>query len=80
MLTSSGDQPAPLAAQHHPLLDAINDATKWGVSAAAFGTLLLRRDVAACWCLTGSVVAAFNCRVGERGCVPQQLMVAVGPQ
>lgn len=61
LLTSSTDNPD--MARHHPVLDVINDSTKWSVSAIAFGTLLLRRDVTACWCIMGSVVAAFNCRL-----------------
>ena len=65
LLSNSGDDMDPALLRHHPVLDAINDATKWGVSAAAFGTLLLRRDVPACWCILGSVVAAFNCRVSK---------------
>lgn len=61
----------PRGAQHagrrpasgHPLLEAMNDATKWAVSAAAFGTLLWRRDLLASWCVLGSIVAAINCKV-----------------
>jgi hypothetical protein len=48
---------------HHPALEAVNNATKWAVSAAAFTTLLARRDLLAAWCVLGSVVAAINCRV-----------------
>lgn len=48
---------------HHPALEAINDATKWAVSAAAFGTLLWRRDLLSAFCVLGSIVAAINCRV-----------------
>lgn len=47
----------------HSMLEAANDATKWAVSAAAFGTLLWRHDIVAAWCVLGSVVAAINCRV-----------------
>ena len=36
---------------------------RWAVSAAAFGTLLWRRDLLAAWCVLGSIVAAINCRV-----------------
>ena len=50
-------------AGHHPALEAVNNATKWAVSAAAFTTLLARRDLLASWCVLGSVVAAVNCRV-----------------
>jgi hypothetical protein len=83
MLTSSTDETLPERARHHPVLDGINEATKWAVSAAAFGTLLLRRDVAACWCLTGSVVAAFNCKVSLPGKARnglKGLLVLPGPQ
>lgn len=48
---------------HHPALEGLNNATKWAVSAVAFGTLLWRRDLLAAWCVLGSVVAALNCRV-----------------
>ena len=48
---------------HHPALEAINDATKWAVSAAVFGTLLWRRDLLSAFCVLGSIVAAINCRV-----------------
>ena len=54
---------------HHPALEAINDATKWAVSAAAFGTLLWRRDLLSAFCVLGSIVAAINCRVS--GCVQE---------
>lgn len=52
---------------HHPLLETLNDATKWAVSCVAFGTLLWRRDLLAAWCVLGSVVAAVNCRVSGLG-------------
>lgn len=52
---------------HHPVLEVLNNATKWAVSCAAFGTLLWRRDLLAAWCVLGSVVAAVNCRVSGRG-------------
>ncbi|EFN53992.1 hypothetical protein CHLNCDRAFT_135976 [Chlorella variabilis] len=57
--------PAPQQRQRgqHPVLETVNDATKWAVSAVAFGTLLWRRDMLAAWCVLGSVVAAVNCRV-----------------
>ena len=48
---------------HHPALEAVNNSTKWAVSAAAFCTLLMRRDLVAAWCVLGSIVAAVNCRV-----------------
>lgn len=48
---------------HHPALEAINDATKWAVSSAAFGALLWRRDLVAAWGILGSILAAINCRV-----------------
>lgn len=48
---------------HHPVLEVLNNATKWAVSCAAFGTLLWRRDLLAAWCVLGSVVAAVNCRI-----------------
>lgn len=49
--------------EQHPVLEGINDATKWAVSAAALATLLWRRDLLSAWCILGSVVAAANCRV-----------------
>jgi hypothetical protein len=49
--------------EQHPLLEGINDATKWAVSCAALATLLWRRDLVSAWCILGSVVAAANCRV-----------------
>lgn len=59
---------------HHPALEAINDATKWAVSAAAFGTLLWRRDLLSAFCVLGSIVAAINCRVSVQS-IGMQLYV-----
>ncbi|KAL4440578.1 hypothetical protein ABPG75_003579 [Micractinium tetrahymenae] len=58
-------QEQPWAQQGHqpPMLEALNNATKWAVSCVAFGTLLWRRDLLAAWCVLGSVVAAVNCRI-----------------
>lgn len=69
----AADSPAPPAAdampaapqrrqRRHPFLESVNDATKWAVSAAAFATLLWRRDLLAAWCVLGGVIAAINCR------------------
>lgn len=48
------------------VLAAINGATKWAVSSAVFATLAWRRDVRSCWCVAGSIVSAFNCKVLKR--------------
>jgi len=45
------------------LLDAINAATKWVVSGAAFAVLLWRHDASICWCIVGSFVAVVNCKI-----------------
>lgn len=67
-VAAAAAMPAPQQRQRgqHPVLETVNDATKWAVSAVAFGTLLWRRDMLAAWCVLGSVVAAVNCRVS--GC------------
>lgn len=49
--------------RHNPVLDRINDSTKWVVSAAAAATVLWRRDAQAMWCLLGSVIASLLCKV-----------------
>eukprot|EP00929_Paragymnodinium_shiwhaense_P043824 TRINITY_DN22507_c0_g1_i1.p1 TRINITY_DN22507_c0_g1~~TRINITY_DN22507_c0_g1_i1.p1 ORF type:complete len:191 (-),score=27.52 TRINITY_DN22507_c0_g1_i1:366-938(-) len=51
------------AAATTELLESINKATKWGVSAVVFGTLLWRHDARACWCVLGSICAAANCKL-----------------
>ncbi|EFJ41654.1 hypothetical protein VOLCADRAFT_68065, partial [Volvox carteri f. nagariensis] len=33
--------------------------TKWAVSAAVFAVLVMRRDLAAAWCVLGSILASF---------------------
>eukprot|EP00198_Chlamydomonas_reinhardtii_P012244 XP_001701581.1 predicted protein [Chlamydomonas reinhardtii] len=40
-------------------LAAVNDLTKWAVSAAVFAVLLVRRDTAVAWCVLGSIIASF---------------------
>jgi len=52
----------PAARQHHPILDKINESTKWTVSAAVFSTLAARRDLIAAWWVLGSILAAVLCR------------------
>lgn len=52
----------PSARQHHPLLDTINESTKWMVSLAVFSTLALRRDLVCAWWVLGSILAAVLCR------------------
>lgn len=55
---------------HHPILELINDSTKWAVSTTAFTVLLWRHDFQAAWCVLGGIFAAFNNkvrRVGARG-------------
>jgi uncharacterized Zn finger protein (UPF0148 family) len=54
---------SPSTESQKTALEAVNNTTKWAVSAAAFTTLLARRDLLAAWCVLGSVVAAINCRV-----------------
>lgn len=44
------------------MLESLNDSTKWAVSAAAFATLVARRDLSCAWCILGSILAAANCR------------------
>ena len=41
----------------------INNATKWTVSLVAGGTLLWRHDIYVTWCLLGSILAVFLCKV-----------------
>merc|ERR1712232_586060 len=48
--------------KHDAVLNAINKATKWGVSAVVFGTLVWRHNSRSCWCIIGSVCAAANCK------------------
>lgn len=57
--TAGGD---PAARAHHPLLDAINESTKWTVSAAVFATLGVLRDATCAWWVLGSIAAAALCR------------------
>ena len=53
------DQPgASLDTASSRYLEYINESTKFGVSAAAFGTLLYYHNPAACWALTGSILNA----------------------
>lgn len=64
MATSSGDDEGDRTARiHHPLLDTINESTKWSVSAAVFSTLAIRRgDLMCSWWVLGSIIAAVLCR------------------
>ena len=54
------------ARRHHPLLDALNESTKWSVSAVVFGVLGYRRDLLSAWWVLGSIFAAALCRVLKR--------------
>ncbi|KAG1673878.1 hypothetical protein FOA52_012903 [Chlamydomonas sp. UWO 241] len=49
----------PASEPRHPVLSAINEATKWVVSAAAGLFLLLHHDAPVMWCLLGSIFASF---------------------
>lgn len=60
--SASSKEGNPVARQHHPLLDAINESTKWMVSAAVFSTLAMRRDLLCAWWVLGSILAAVLCR------------------
>jgi len=44
-------------------LHVTNEATKFAVSATVFMVLVWRHDAHACWCVLGSILAAFNCKV-----------------
>ncbi|KAG7670332.1 hypothetical protein KSW81_002897 [Nannochloris sp. 'desiccata'] len=59
---STAKEGNPAARQHHPLLDTINESTKWTVSAAVFTTLAARRDLICAWWVFGSILAAVLCR------------------
>jgi dolichyldiphosphatase len=59
---AAGKEGDPAARQHHPLLDTINESTKWMVSAAVFTTLALRRDLVCAWWVLGSILAAILCK------------------
>jgi len=52
--------------QHHPLLNRINDSTKWWVSAAVFSLLVSKHDAYVAWAVVGSIVAAFNNKLLKR--------------
>eukprot|EP00933_Yihiella_yeosuensis_P010627 TRINITY_DN11734_c0_g1_i1.p1 TRINITY_DN11734_c0_g1~~TRINITY_DN11734_c0_g1_i1.p1 ORF type:complete len:188 (+),score=19.87 TRINITY_DN11734_c0_g1_i1:112-675(+) len=45
------------------LLEKVNKSTKWVVSSAVFGVLFWKRDPTSCWCVLGSIAAAFNCKL-----------------
>jgi hypothetical protein len=47
----------------HPVLNAINESTKWTVSMAVFVTLAVRRDLVCTLWVFGSIVAAFFCKI-----------------
>ena len=47
----------------HPVLDAINESTKWTVSMAVFATLAVRRDLVCTLWVFGSIVAAIFCKI-----------------
>jgi dolichyldiphosphatase len=59
---STSNEGNPAARQHHPLLNTINESTKWMVSAAVFSTLAVRRDLICAWWVLGSILAAVLCR------------------
>lgn len=44
----------------------LNELTKWGVSAAAAGVLLWRRDLTVAWALLGAIVNVAVCKVLKR--------------
>lgn len=45
------------------ILNFINDSTKWVVTLTAGGVLAWHHDIYVSWCLVGSVVAVFVCKV-----------------
>ena len=49
------------------ILERINNATKWVVSALAFVILVGRRDEMTAWCIVGGVLSAFICRALKYG-------------
>ena len=65
-------------AQQHDLalraLHAINDSTKWTITAAAAATLIRFPSAEVLWCITGSVAAAVVCKVSYhvQGCICEQ--------
>ena len=60
--SSEDDQGNSAARMHHPLLETINESTKWTVSAAVFSTLAIKRDIMCSWWVLGSIIAAVLCR------------------
>ena len=51
-------RPSSPTSPPRPVLGAINNATKWWVTAACFGVLSYFRDEPTAWAFTGSVAAA----------------------
>lgn len=65
---ASGTQPDPVsvanrATSSHPILETLNESTKWAAGAIVMGTLLYRRDLPSAWWIVGSVLAAMLCRI-----------------
>jgi dolichyldiphosphatase len=50
------------APTYRPVLESLNNSTKWAVSGLVALTVLARRDLHCAWCLLGSVLAAALCR------------------
>lgn len=67
--TSGSSQPGPLsvantaASDSHPILETLNESTKWAAGTIVLGTLLYRRDLLSAWWVVGSVLAAMLCRI-----------------
>lgn len=46
------------------LLNLVNDSAKWFVTIAAGSVLLWHHNIDVSWCLLGSIIAVFVCKVG----------------
>ena len=65
---ASGRQPDPVSVANratfsHPILETLNESTKWAAGMIVLGTLIYRRDLPSAWWIVGSVLAAMLCRI-----------------
>lgn len=64
--SSSSGRAAPARSPPPRLLHAINESTKWVVSAAVMAVLLAARNEWAAWAVVGAVASSFLCKVLKR--------------
>lgn len=62
-MVSNRHQNQPITSNVLKTLNVINDSTKYVVTLAAGGVLIWYHDIYVSWCLLGSVVAVFVCKV-----------------